>query len=85
MVFAVLQVHKAVQVQQAGSSHSLVASGAIAAGQHLAVIPLKAAVPIYTGDLLVMLSSWEGFAVACLDALFCQSLVFPTTGQLMNL
>jgi hypothetical protein len=48
-----LQVHKALQIKQTGSSHSLVATGNIAAGQHLAVIPLTTAVPIYTGDLLV--------------------------------
>jgi hypothetical protein len=52
-VVAVLQVHQAVQIKQTGSSHSLVATGNIAVGQHLAVIPLKTAVPIYTGDLLV--------------------------------
>uniref|UniRef100_A0A383VSU2 SET domain-containing protein n=1 Tax=Tetradesmus obliquus TaxID=3088 RepID=A0A383VSU2_TETOB len=46
------QVHEAVQIRQDAGSHSLVATGAIAAGQHLAVIPLKTAVAVYTGDLL---------------------------------
>jgi hypothetical protein len=54
-----LQVHAEVQIKKDGGSHSLVATGTITAGQNLAVIPLKTAVPIYTGDLLVRTNSLQ--------------------------